>query len=116
MEVCHLVFTAIPFENGFENLKRKKIVIKLCWCVFFAFGLFGAILGLEKPSNCLALYYEEAANERTRFKSSCDNLCNIDEPLDCSMPKLTLDQLLNWSYVNSILLSICFLDLVIQCK
>merc|ERR1711976_946953 len=80
IEVLHLVLTSLPFEKGFNNLKLKKAINKVCWYVIFLFGLISTTLLLENSSrdSCLAknVIYEPAANDLTRDKPDCENLCH----------------------------------------
>ena len=43
---------------------------------------------------------------------SCENLCNITQPLDCSKPALTLSNVKYWMYVNWAIFAICFIRLL----
>ena len=95
--MLHLVLTSLPFEKGFDNLKLKKAINKVCWYVIFLFGLISTTLLLENSSrdSCLAknVIYEPDANDLIRDKPDCENLCKSHISLDCSKPVLTLKEL-----------------------
>ena len=109
--MLHLVLTSLPFEKGFNNLKLKKAINKVCWYVIFLFGLIGTTLLLENSSrdSCLAknVIYEPAANDLTRDKPDCENLCHSRTSLDCSKPVLTLNELKYGLWFSWTLFIIC---------
>ena len=79
--------------------------------------MFSTTKLLSSTDSCMVenFTYEPAANEISRSKSNCENLCNNDGniPLDCMKPALTVDHFKYWSYLNWALLGICIAEIII---
>lgn len=102
MEVFHIVVTHLPFERGFDNLKRVKLLIKTFWYFLFFLNLLLAslVLHLNPSAHILrGITFEPAANEYTaQPRTNCKDLCNTMGSKDCSTPTMTLEYLQYWLY------------------